>query len=100
MGIITREIFEQPMYPIALVIRGRVGYAYIFRRRKGHQEIMRYYYPYNPKTPEQQANRQKFAQSVTNWKSFDPETKKYYHTLKNPKSMSGMNRYIYYYMRS
>ena len=91
-------IYPQPMYPHALRVRGRVGYAYIFRYRY-NQEILKYYYPYNPKTAGQQAIRAKFATAITNWQGFDIPTKQFYNSKRYPENMSGYNRYLHYYLR-
>lgn len=92
-------IYQQIGYPIALRIQGRVGYAYIFRWRKGQQEIMKYYYPYDPKSTNVVANRQKLARAVTYWQGFDNLTKQFYNSKKYPCNMSGYNRYMRYYLK-
>lgn len=88
------------MYPIALEVRKTLGKYYTFRQRGKWRDIMLYYYPYNPRTDEQQSWRNVFAYAVANWQGFDDDTKMYYNRLQFPRHMSGYNRYIRYYLKA
>jgi len=90
----------QPLYPIALTVRGAIGQVYIFQQRGHWRSVMPYYYPYNPKTVAQQTWRNKFAYAVGYWQSFDNSTKAYYNALQYPNVMSGFNRYIHFYLNA
>jgi hypothetical protein len=84
------------------------GYPYapqgpgIFQVRRtwhGLQNVYeKYYVPYNPKTPEQQAWRGVFALAIESWQALTNEEKSVYNKLKYPTKMSGYNRFIHYYM--
>jgi hypothetical protein len=91
-------ITEQPMYPHAWLIRGRVGYAYVFKQYGLRRVICKYYYPYNPNTASQSSRRFYFYQAVKNWQGFNVYVKGHYNALRYPKFMSGYNRYISLYM--
>jgi hypothetical protein len=91
-------ITSQPGYPVANFIRGRMGYAYIFKMVNFKQIIMQYYYPYDPRAPAVLANRHKFAYGVFYWQGFNDATKQFYNSLKYPNVMSGYNRYLSYYL--
>lgn len=93
-------ILPQPMYPQALLVHGRVGYAYVIRQYGMVRRYYKYYRPYNPKTFAMQTNRNKFAYAVANWQGFDDATKQFYNSKIYPNVMSGYNRYIHYYMLS
>ena len=93
-------ILPQPMYPHALLVRGRVGYAYIFKQYGTRRIIGRYCYPYNTKSPAQLVRRNKFAYAVFYWQGFNDTTKEFYNSMTYPNVMSGYNRYIHFYMNS
>jgi len=59
-----------------------------------------YYFPSNPRTPSQQANRQKFANAVHAWQSLTEEQKKVYNERAKGKNLSGYNLFISEYMRT
>jgi len=93
-------VLPQPMYPQAIFVRGRVGYAYIMRQYGLVRRISKYCYPYDPRDPVSLANRHKFAYAVFYWQGFDDATKQFYNSKSYPNVMSGYNRYIHYYMMS
>lgn len=90
--------FEQPLYPQALRVSGAIGQVYIFRQYGRHRFVYPYYYPYNPRTSEQQYGRNLFSYAVANWQGFSSAVKGYYNELEYPGVMSGYNRYISMYM--
>ena len=57
------------------------------------------YYPYNPRTPEQQAWRQGMYNAIRNWKVFNQPSKAYYNALVAPKASDGFRRYVKMYLR-
>lgn len=59
---------------------------------------MKHYHGGNPQTIPQQANRSTFAAAVAAWKLLNYEQKKYWRGRKEPRYMSGYNRYIREYM--
>lgn len=91
-------ILPQVMYPQAIFVRGRVGYAYIMRQYGFVRRISKYCSPYDPKDIYVVANRTVFAQAVAYWQGFDQPTKHYYNKKIYPNVMSGYNRYIHYYL--
>lgn len=93
-------ILPQPMYPQAIFVRGRVGYAYIFRQYGMVRHYSKYCYPYDPKSELQLAHRHKIAYGNFYWHSFDDVTKQFYNNKIYPKRMTGFNRYMYYYFRT
>ncbi len=93
-------ILPQPMYPQALLVHGRVGYAYVIRQYGMTRRYYKYYRPYDPKDPVVVANRQKFARAVAYWQGFDDATKQFYNKKIYPNVMSGYNRFIHYYMKT
>ena len=93
-------ILSQPMYPQALLVSGRVGYAYIFKQYGTRRVICKYCYPYDPRDPQVLANRHKFAYAIFYWQGFSDTTKQFYNEKTYPNVMSGYNRYIHYYMKT
>ncbi len=93
-------ILPQPMYPQAIFVRGRVGYAYIMRQYGFTRRISKYCYPYDPRNPYSLGNRNRFAAAVEYWQGFDQPTRHYYNIMKYPNVMSGYNRYISFYIKS
>ena len=93
-----KHILPQPGYPQALLIRGRVGYAYIFRQYGLRRTIGHYHYPYDPKLPTQLAARNRFAYAIGYWQGFSNAVKQYYNAMQYPEPMSGYNRFIRHFM--
>lgn len=91
---------DQPLYPVAEIVRKKLGQVYIFKWRYQKQEVLPYYYPTNPRTARQQNLRNYFAYAVSNWQAFDDATKGYYNELSGPNVMSGYNRYLHFYLRA
>lgn len=54
----------------------------------------KFYWPYNPRTVEQQANRTRFAILVFNWQSLTLSEKASYNKRARSRRMSGMNLFI------
>jgi len=120
------QVIEFPysqIYPvIGITARGKIGHLFIFKQYKerfwnnhieypqnpdryklaGNQGrvVTKYYYPYNPRTASQQANRGKFADGMYNWKYFDENTKIYYDELRFPIRSYGLLRYLQLYLAS
>ena len=59
---------------------------------------MKFYVPFNPQTPEQQAWRQKFANGVSAWQAFSFEQKKVYNIRAVGMHFSGYNLFLREYM--
>ena len=58
----------------------------------------KYYWPTNPQTAPQQANRNSFAAAVLAWQGLTDEQKEHYRERAKRKQMSGYNLYIKEYM--
>ncbi len=61
---------------------------------------MVFYWPTNPRTDLQQANRGNFRDSMTSWNTLTTEQKQVYNVRARSRRMSGMNLYIKEYMQS
>lgn len=59
---------------------------------------MRSYVPSNPRTIDQQANRQKFADGMASWVSLTSEEKKIYNKRAKRMQLHGRNLYLREYM--
>jgi len=79
---------------ISGVFRERVSYG------KRIKEILPFMYPSNPRTEEQQANRQKIADGVLTWKNLTEEEKSVYNKEAIGKRMSGYNLFLSEYLKS
>jgi len=100
------------IYPcIAFIARGALSKAWIHKVYRGANFktglpgnpghlVVKYYYPYNPRTSFQQGWRGVFATGMANWQGFDYETKRYYTEKKWPRHMSGHNRYLRLYLNA
>jgi hypothetical protein len=87
------------IYPcIALAPRGRIGQWWIHKEYKTYRVVTKYYYPENPRTPEQQGQRQLLANGVQYWQGFTDATKNFYNQMPRPRHMSGYNRYLRMYL--
>lgn len=100
-----RQFEDCNYYPKALAVRGRVGKLCIFRYYQKGQKIepnryrpvnliYNYYYPYNPKSEAQQAQRAKYRNAFTEWQSFDDATKQFYNQKAKYKPYSGYNLFM------
>jgi hypothetical protein len=76
----------------------------IYRVTKGalHQIIIksRFSIPHNPKTPAQDAQRLKYAESVTEWQNLTDEQKLVYNNRARGKKLSGYNLFQKEYLLS
>lgn len=61
---------------------------------------MRYYYPSNPRTIPQQANRSKFADAVNAWQSLTDEQRMLYRSSVRVERMSAYNHFIKNWLNS
>ena len=88
-------------YPlIGITARGSFSKLFIFTQYGKERIVKKYYYPYNPKSAEQQALRDVFSDAVVGWQGFDDPIKNFYNTgFFNP-HMSGYNRYISLYLNA
>jgi len=108
---IWRKWKKGPVFPYPIGIRPTIylhlyyhPYGWYYQRRRTWHGIIwaahRYGGPpYNPRTPEQQAWRQVFADAVSTWQGMTDEVKDYYNKLKYPRRMSGYNRFIRQYLK-
>lgn len=111
------------LYPfLAISARGQFGHMWIhkqYRERFWHDSIdyppsifretmagnqgrviTKMYYPYNPRSVRQQANRAVFANGLYQWSYFSQSTKHYYDELKIPHYAYGIHRYMQMYLRA
>lgn len=71
------------------------------KMRRGKLPVkMKFYAPTNPKTPAQQATREKFRNAMLAWHSLTPEQKEEYNKRAKPKQMFGRNLFIRDYYSS
>lgn len=69
------------------------------RCRSGRETIkMKFYKPTNPRTPPQQAHRQKFADAMQQWRDLTPEMRAWYNQEANEMKMHGVNLFIRNYL--
>jgi len=88
------------LYPcIALRSHGRLGDWWIYRSYHTFVQVVNLYYPYNPRTPDQQAWRRGMYNAQLYWKAMDQATKGYYNALVAPKAFDGVRRYVKMYLR-
>ena len=59
-----------------------------------------YYIPYNPRTPDQQANREKIINAIIDWRGLTDERKTFYNKKAIRKRMSGYNLSLREYLLS
>lgn len=89
------------LYPVvACQARGRIGKWWIHKQYKSFRVITKYYYPANPQTQAQQANRALMSNAVQYWQGFTDEAKQFYNSKLLPTHMTGYNRYIGMYLRA
>lgn len=81
-----------------------IGFRGIYQRynsKNGKKtRLIKLYKPTNPRTPLQQANRQKIANAVFAWQCLTDSEKDVYNNRKYPRFMSGYNRFIKEYLKS
>jgi len=77
----------------------KAGYYQERPTRKGRIKVRsRHYWPKNPKTENQQAWRNVFAEGVQAWHNLTKEDKQYYNDLKYPQTQSGFTRFMSQYL--
>lgn len=90
--------------PISFWLQSPWSGSGVFRRAKGFTILERYYKPFNPQTPEQQAGRSTFQYAVASWQSMgesDRASWNYYQDYRRQKPvMSGYNLFISKYLLS
>lgn len=70
------------------------------QKRWGHPIVrMRSYYPTNPRTVAQQANRQKFTDGMVDYMALTDEQKQAYNKRAKPMGLHGRNLYLREYLR-
>jgi len=75
------------------------GIYHMRMTNEGKKSIkMKFYVPYNPQTPEQQANRAKFAAGVLAWQGLTLPQKNVYRRRAANKHFSGYNLFLREYM--
>ena len=74
----------------------------IYRQRKYSDGIRIYrepfYFPKNPRTEDQQFEREQFADAVSDWQNLDPEGKKVWNEKAIGLAMSGYNLFLKEYL--
>ena len=82
-------------------IRKQIGKNFIYRRRGNQQEKYPYVVPSNPRTPTQQANRNRIRIAVLAWQALSEQQKNSYRS-KEPivPIMSGYNFFIREYIET
>ena len=89
------------LYPImGFNAHGAFNTWWVHRYHYGRKEVIKYSYPYNPKTELQQTPRNFFAYAVANWQGMTDEQKLPYNDWVKNKPLSGYNRYISLYLKA
>lgn len=75
---------------------------YQMRTRYGKQILVKeiFYWPTNPQSVAQQANRQKYADAILAWQGLTDNQKEIYNEIARYESYSGFNLYIREYILS
>lgn len=98
LGFVVWKRLGRPTDPDPLGVNG------IWQRRmtrRGRVSIrMRFYRPRNPRTPLQQANRDKFRHCMTLWMSLTPEQKAEYNKRARRRQMFGWGLFIREYYQA
>jgi len=91
----------QRLYPLfGFAAHGAFYNWWIFKQYGQTRIVAKYYYPENPQSPFQQANRMLMYDAVKNWQGFDASTKNSYNQAVLNKPLSGYNRYISLYLNA
>lgn len=61
---------------------------------------MKFYVPFNPQTPAQQANRQKLADAVSAWQALTDEQKQEYNITARGRTWDGYRLFISQFLKS
>lgn len=89
------------LYPlISISTRGKLLDWWIHKQYTGYKVVAKMYYPYNPRTIEQQSWREVFADAVAYWQGFNDQTKGYYNERTRPKGEYGYHRYLSMYLNA
>ena len=67
--------------------------------RTGKTILTRHWWPKNPQTDKQQANRFTFADGVQAWHNLTDEEKQYWEELKSPPKRNGFMRFMSNYLK-
>lgn len=87
------------LYPFfGLQAHGAFSRWWIHKEYKTYKVVARYYYPYNPRTAEQQAWRDVFGAAVNYWQGFSDSVKGDYNSFSRYKRYSGYNRFLSLYL--
>jgi hypothetical protein len=62
--------------------------------------LLRHFIPKNPRTEEQQANRQKYADGIVAWQALTTIQKEVYNKRSQGKKMTGFNLFLREYLKS
>jgi len=115
-----KKIYGQNRYGAKAIISGQGQYGiknygitkygdaiekhgiYYIRIKNNKQVIVKrnFYWPSNPQTEAQQANRQKYANAIVAWQNLTDEQKEIYNETARYKPYSGFNLYTKEYMLS
>jgi hypothetical protein len=78
----------------------QIGKSVIFKyySRYRQQRVYPYYHPYNPRTPAQQANRNKFKAAMAAWKILPEEQKAVFEHRALGRHMCGKNIFVKEFM--
>lgn len=96
---------------IGLEVHGALGKWWIHKTYRQHSNrygqyvprghiVVKWAYPYNPRTYNQQFPRNIFAYAVANWQGFDQSTKSWYNQKVGTDPLYGYNYYISLYLRA
>jgi len=112
-GLITKSlIYEIEILPppwirphgfydyLALKVRGKLGNVATFEEQWWGRQVSPPFYPYNPKTYQQQSWRSVFSQGVNNWQGFNETVKGQYKEKAKNLTMTGFNYYLSQYLNA
>ena len=85
---------DSPPLTLGEEARKQIGKHIIYRRRYGKQEQYKWFKPDNPQTEDQQANRQKFATAVAEWKALPEAEKETWEKKAKETTIPGRNLFI------
>jgi hypothetical protein len=96
LGVRIQKKFGKPGLPDPLGIHGVYRVWHRWGKPQNFKE--KFYVPYNPQTPLQQANRAKLADAVLAWQCLTSEEKSAYNKRARGRHMSGYNLFIRNFM--
>lgn len=93
------NVIEQPTRPYFGIYQQRIRRKGFWTktwqpRGKKSNFKMKFYTPFNPRTPAQQANRQKLADAVAAWQALTPEQKQWYNVEARGRTWDGYRYFI------